>query len=163
MCACVCVCVCAPTQTRCFGGGTGCGDSNAILGRRLDANVVAIADKGVLNPQRASSLVRVLSSKMYVNPCQDACVRAHYAAPNRAMTTQDLAQAVSYKSYHAANSWYGRLGRVLAAELGFTKVGSNQYWTDILASWAVTPDGALLTMHPGLAEALEALGLAGNA
>ena len=48
-----------------------------------------------------------------LNDNQLAMLKAHYKAPKRTITATQLAQAVNYKTYSAANLHYGKIGFLL--------------------------------------------------
>ena len=51
---------------------------------------------------------------------QMAMLKCHYLAHNRTVTYTELANAAGAADYRAANSAYGRLGRMLGEETGYT-------------------------------------------
>jgi hypothetical protein len=92
-----------------------------------------------------------------ISQTQRRLLSAHYAAPARTLTASELAQAVDLGSYHATNSNYGRLGRLVGEWITFPY--ESDYWVESLATWRRDSDGELrLTMRPELADALEQLG-----
>lgn len=46
-------------------------------------------------------------------------LRAHYWAPNRTVTAEQLAGAIGYSSYVSVNMHYGRLARLVGEHLGY--------------------------------------------
>jgi putative restriction endonuclease len=99
-----------------------------------------------------------------MNPKHYEMLRAQYAAPNRTVTAPQLAKAIGYSSFSPVNLHYGKLGRLLAEELGrFPKsYYGTIYWFLVLSSGAHSKNGYLWTMHPDLATALEELGIVKN-
>ncbi|MVW64171.1 hypothetical protein GPY61_30000 [Massilia sp. NEAU-DD11] len=92
-----------------------------------------------------------------------AMLRAQCRAPDTAITATQLAEAVGYESYHAANLQYGTLAFNLAGILGFTpqlmhRDGSLCWWTTL----SVAGEGAAyedaqqfhFVMRPELVQAL---------
>ena len=75
-----------------------------------------------------------------------------------------LAKAIGYSSFSPVNLHYGKLGRLLAEELGrFPKsYYGTIYWFLVLSSGVHSKSGYLWTMHPALATALEDLGIIKN-
>lgn len=51
-----------------------------------------------------------------LNEKQRCMLRAHCRAPERKMTTQQLADAAGYKGHKAVNLWYGKVGFMLFGE-----------------------------------------------
>jgi hypothetical protein len=51
---------------------------------------------------------------------QKAMLKCHYLAPNRTVTYTQLAAAAGSTDYRTANSAYGRLGRLLGENIGYT-------------------------------------------
>ncbi len=101
-----------------------------------------------------------------MRPVHYEMLRAQYAAPERTVTAGQLAQLLGYDHYQPINRWYGGLGRLLA-EVGLAKLKETQVrhidgspaWFSYLSSGRGSPEGYLWTMYPGLAQALEELGL----
>lgn len=72
-----------------------------------------------------------------VSKQQALMLAAHLAAEDHTLTATQLAQAADYKSYEAANSQYGRLGRCLAEEMEWEPAPSadgKPTWTFALAT-----------------------------
>ena len=59
-------------------------------------------------------------AQIEVSENQRAMLKAHYEAPNRSITYTELADAVGYDGYTAANLHYGKLCIKLSAALEFT-------------------------------------------
>lgn len=63
-------------------------------------------------------------------------LKAHYRAPQRKLTSLQLAEAAGYKHFSAANSQYGTLGRKIAEFLGVVPEGTysngEPLWITIL-------------------------------
>lgn len=104
------------------------------------------------------------SIRRRMNPKHYEMLQAQYAAPNRTVTAPQLAKAIGYSSFSPVNLHYGKLGRLLAEELGrFPKrYGGVIYWFFALSSGAHSKSGYLWTMRPELATALEELGIVKN-
>jgi putative restriction endonuclease len=104
------------------------------------------------------------SIRRRMNPKHYEMLQAQYAAPNRTVTAPQLAKAIGYSSFSPVNLHYGKLGRLLAEELGrFPKrYNGTIYWFFALSSGAHSKSGYLWTMRPELATALEELGIVKN-
>jgi hypothetical protein len=94
-----------------------------------------------------------------ITPAQKAMLQAHYRARGRVITASNLAHAVGFESYHAANLHYGLLAQMLREALRLPHTGTE---LDMLVSF-VPPgtqsnDHWLLVMRDEVARALEALG-----
>lgn len=102
------------------------------------------------------------SIRRRINPKHYEMLRAQYAAPNRTVTAPQLAKAVGYTSFSPVNLHYGKLGRLIAEELGKSPRRSSNgtiYWFLVLSSGEPSRSGYLWTMRPELATALEELSL----
>lgn len=98
--------------------------------------------------------------RMALHPKKREMLRAHYAAPNRRITTRELARAVGYKNYRAANLHYGLLGQYLAEEVSPRALPHNicallHAERPMYAPHSLGNDEWLLEMNPDLARALE--------
>jgi len=87
-------------------------------------------------------------------------LQSHYVAPQHTITATELARAVGYKNYSAANLHYGTLASLLRSELEWS---TGEFLGLKLLVEFVMPgerDNAeiLWVMRPQLAEALEGLG-----
>jgi hypothetical protein len=97
-----------------------------------------------------------------------AMLEAHASAAERTMTAGELAQAAGWQSYRSANAHYGKLGRRVTEALALPirdGKADEWAWTNALAEDAggqVSRDSPLFRwrMHPELADALRALGIA---
>lgn len=94
-----------------------------------------------------------------ITPAQMAMLQTHYHAPGRVITATNLAHAVGYEIYQAANLHYGLLAQMVREELGRPDSGTE---LDVLVSfvWPHTQSNAqfLFVMRDEVARALEALG-----
>ena len=65
-----------------------------------------------------------------------AMLRAHLAAPDQLISATKLAAAAGYEGYEGANLHYGKLGCLLAEEIGFsppTRADGTEIWTCSIA------------------------------
>lgn len=94
-------------------------------------------------------------------------LKAHFRAPQRMMTSAELADAAGYSHFSAANSHYGRLGHEVADFLNFTPPGRYDNGDVLWITALVTHNPNYKEedtghwkheMRPELAEALELLG-----
>ena len=92
-------------------------------------------------------------------------LQKQYRAPNHTITAAELARAMGYASYSAANLRYGKLGRFLAEALSYTPPvrsdGTPRYWTTLAQGNPDLESGEDFQwiMRPELATALEELKL----
>ena len=104
----------------------------------------------------------LVGSRSKISNKQYSMLQAHYIAPNRTITANELARAVGYSKFSAANSQYGRLGRILCEALGHHPSrrddGSYRWWT-VQADGVSPEDGRDFqwVMRPELARAIEEL------
>ena len=88
-------------------------------------------------------------------------LEAHYNVLNKSITYLELAKSAGYEDYEAANSQYGKLGRVLGEAVGFEFQNSQIKTDSILYSSAIgmpnsyTDGDFQLVMHHELATALK--------
>lgn len=80
--------------------------------------------------------------RVVVAPHQMRMLRTHYHAPSRTLTATQMAKALGYPKYSAANLHYGKLGRLVAEQIGwrplpeqtvfvlvtFEKLGREWHW-----------------------------------
>lgn len=99
-----------------------------------------------------------LECREEMTPKHLAMLRAHYHAPERTVTAGELARAVDFENFSAANLQYGTYARHLCDELG----RSPEFHIAILLTFTVgeKPGEEFIrwTMLPQVAEALEQLG-----
>jgi hypothetical protein len=89
-------------------------------------------------------------------------LKALLAAPGRTRTATELAAAAGYPSFASANEKFGKLGRMVAEELGYDperRADGTIIWTTTLATGVPTSgqDGDGLwrwTMRPEVADCL---------
>src|SRR5689334_9488306 len=87
-----------------------------------------------------------------------AMLRAHYNAPDRTLTATELARAMKYSNYKAANMQYGKLGFLIAEELGVKLVHGVTSLVKFVPPGEEGNPHWLWIMWPPVAEALERLG-----
>ena len=115
----------------------------------------------------ASEYVEALTNVLTAKSKLWDMLKAHYHAPNKMMTSTQLAMSAGYKDFSAANSQYGTLGRKVSEFINFTPPGK---YNDGRPLWltALVIEGTenfeddtrhwKHEMRPELAEALEILG-----
>ncbi|MDB5998873.1 MAG: hypothetical protein JWP52_572 [Rhizobacter sp.] len=93
-------------------------------------------------------------------------LKAHYEAPDRAVTAAQLSKLAGYASHGAANLQYGLVGRALFEELPCplaTRADGSAIYTSAIATTPDTSAGPeeqwVWTMRPEVASAMVALGL----
>ena len=77
-------------------------------------------------------------------------------APERTVTAKQLATALGYTSFYGVNLHYGKLGRLIAAQLG--RQPRAEGWWSVLSEGGPSADGYRWRMHQSLADALDLLG-----
>jgi hypothetical protein len=100
--------------------------------------------------------LRALSSRL--SEAQRAMLAGHAQAANRTASMEQIARFGNYVSYEASNSQYGRLGGLVATQLGVQGLENK---TQALAVAAGQPDEVghfCWRLRESLAEALEELG-----
>ena len=92
-----------------------------------------------------------------------AILRHQYQAPSRTATATQLATGANIRGGHTTvNARYGRLGHMLADEMGFVpdqrEIGTYRYWAVLSLGWSLGRGRFIWQMLPEVAEALEVLG-----
>ena len=82
----------------------------------------AMASKRVNGIPTSQEFVKAFSS-LNLSDGQWAMLKAHYNAPEKKLTSSQLAEAASYQHFYAANTQYGNLGRMIADYLDVTPKG----------------------------------------
>lgn len=96
-----------------------------------------------------------------IGETQFETLRAQYGAPGRATTTRELARLVGHDHFRPMNALYGRLGRLIAKELGQKpkkQSEKSKHWWSVLSTGESTARGFQWKMRPQVADALEKLG-----
>jgi len=117
-----------------------------------------IGKRGDASPSTQEYIEAFKSIMGDIHDGQFAMLKAHYLAPDRAITATQLAEAANYAGYESANLHYGKLGQMLCDELNLRpKVATHAIATDKENG---TERGEWLwMMRPEVAEAVEFLGL----
>ncbi len=121
--------------------------------------IAAIADK----QSYIDALLSLRNGKHLRNTKFLEMLRAQYACPHHTITMSQLAKAVAYQNFNAANLQYGLLAHRLAEYIGYTpslgRDGEPMWWSTLsLGNEAseTTIDGHFeLIMRPELVDALE--------
>ena len=100
-----------------------------------------------------------------INDSQKKMLECHFTAHNRTVTYTQLSNAAGFESHTAANSQYGKLGRVLGEKLGMCFIQSEARGEPFYSS-ALGCDNPFkpvnseyqLVMHHELAKAIETVG-----
>jgi 5-methylcytosine-specific restriction protein A len=130
----------------------------AYLGVRHTFKGGPVTDFAVPSADRFSAALRRLSGDVPENYL--LMLKAHYRAPDRTITATELARAVGYKTYAAANLHYGTLAARLATEL---EQSTGEFiGLKLLVSFVMPGEQGnaeiMWVMRPEVAEALETLG-----
>jgi hypothetical protein len=84
-------------------------------------------------------------------------LRAHYAAPGRAVTATVLAERVGYKGYNGIDLWYGRLAKQIGAFVG-ERNPDISLLVELVRPPTVTNREWILVMRPEFAVGLKRAG-----
>lgn len=92
-------------------------------------------------------------------------LKAQYSAPNHTITATQLAEAVGYPNYNAANLQYGTMGKLVAGYLGYEppeRANGDGIWYWVLSSGNEASESTMdghyeFVMRPELVEALETM------
>lgn len=96
-----------------------------------------------------------------IREAQFETLRAQHGEPDKAVTAGQLAKLMGYDHFRPLNSVYGRLGHLLAKELGKQpkkQTDDFKRWWSVLSTGQSTPEGFVWKMRPQVADALEQLG-----
>jgi hypothetical protein len=104
--------------------------------------------------QYANALIAI---EERITKTQHELLAAHWSFPGHVATGTELARATGLSGYRAINSHYGRLGKLLRDEMGYTASGQQSYIISLFEQPARDGDWRL-HMHPQLADALKNLG-----
>lgn len=125
---------------------------------------VGDADDLIWEEVESTSLISQLTAEDYskaltelkLTENQRDMLRIHYAAPAHVITARQLARAMGYDKWYAINSHYGRLGRLVAEQLGLppgTKLAA------LCAFHKAAGEEWEFIQRPSLVAALERLGI----
>ena len=104
-----------------------------------------------------AAAVRQALQVIAATPQQRAMLQAHFNAPGHVMTAKGLAEAVGQSDFRYANSQYGKLGHILADELGWSpdkRADGTTIWITSLATDVPSADGASVDRGPESGEFL---------
>jgi hypothetical protein len=160
--------------------GAGREETEKSLKAQLDQlNAIALSECDVDGAPSAKVYEQAFLAIGELHPNYEAMLRAHLRAPDHLISASRLADAAGYANYNAANLHYGRLGYLIAQEIGFSppkRSNGDPIWTCAIARGPETdpefPDTSLeeallrsmdepnfeWQMRPQVAEALRALG-----
>ena len=114
-------------------------------------------------PEKSAYRAALLAIRGEISDGQHAMLRAHATADGQRLTATELAEAAGYATHSSANLHYGKLGKTLGEQLGFTppmsRKGGGPVWTNVLATGdedaaAVSAADFVWTMRPPLYDAL---------
>ena len=105
--------------------------------------------------------LRSLSARNKLHDLQRAILSVQYWAPNHTAGAAELGKAIG-KHLVVVNGQYGRLGHLIADEIGFQpdqrEVGTYRWWAVLAEGWNNPENRFIWRMHQEVAEALEELG-----
>ena len=88
---------------------------------------------------------------------QRIILRAHYRAPDHVVTANQLAEIVGYASYRGVNLWYGKLGKLVAEEIGYVPPEGYTFLSTLVTfEREVTPYP--MKLRPNIVRALKEIG-----
>jgi 5-methylcytosine-specific restriction enzyme A len=85
---------------------------------------------------------------------------AHYFSPEKTLTATQMAKAMGYKNFNAANLHYGRLGRIIGEKLGWNPMPDVAL--NVIAEFEKPEREWLWIMREEVINAIEMLGLVEN-
>jgi hypothetical protein len=106
----------------------------------------------------------ILAAKGKFFPGAPDILRFQFLAPDRTITSAQLAAQMKYKDWSAANLWYGKLGVLIAEALNYTPPkrakGKAKFWSTISTSGGTAEDTehSQFVMRPEFAQAIIDLG-----
>jgi putative restriction endonuclease len=104
---------------------------------------------------------RSLAAQDKLNDLQLTILSAQYWAPDHTAGAAELGRAVG-QHLIVVNGQYGRLGHLLADEIGFEpdlrEIGTYRWWAVLAEGWNNSENRFIWRMHKEVAEALEELG-----
>lgn len=160
----------------------GSGREKVITAVKLELDRLMAIDLSERDKEGAPSAKSYEAAFLALEPINDgyrAMLKAHLRAPDRLLSATKLAEAAGYTSYSGANLHYGKLGFLVAQEVGFDppkRADGSKIWTCAIARDPNTEldvqfDGLVAMslrmldaphfewqMRPQVAEALLALG-----
>lgn len=107
------------------------------------------------NGFKASEYVYAFQN-LVIAPHYRKMLRFNYFAPNRTLTATEMAKAMGYDHYTAANLHYGKLGRMVGEKLGLNPL--PKYKVNVLVDFEKPEAEWTWIMKPAIAEAIELLG-----
>jgi 5-methylcytosine-specific restriction protein A len=94
--------------------------------------------------------------KLNIAPHYFKMLQAHYYSPDRTMTATQMAKAMGYINFNAANLHYGKLGKLVGETMGWVPVPDTTLY--VLAEFEKLGHEWHWIMRPQVAHALERLG-----
>jgi predicted HNH restriction endonuclease len=115
------------------------------------------------NPPTAADYLNAISDlKNVFNDAQTKILVTQYSRPGRAVTSQQLRDALGYTGIAASNLAYGTLGKLVAERLMFSVADrsvNRPGWWRVLSTGDGAGDHFTWIMRPQLASALEHVGI----
>ena len=106
----------------------------------------------------------ILAVKAKFFPGAPDILRFQFLAPDRTVTSAQIADHMKYKDWNTANLWYGKLGLLIAEALSYAPPkrakGKPKYWSTISTSGGSAEDSehSQFVMRPEFAQAIVDLG-----
>jgi len=94
--------------------------------------------------------------RIAITPHHMRMLQAHYHAPGRTLTATQMSKALGYPTYAAANLHYGKLGRLVAEQIGWRPLSEHTVF--VLVTFEKPGREWHWIMRPEVAGALEQLG-----
>lgn len=95
--------------------------------------------------------------RIAIAPHHMRMLQAHYHAPDRTLTTTQMSKALGYPTYPASNLHYGKLGRLVAEQIGWRPLPQQTVF--VLVTFEKPGREWHWIMRPAVAGALEQLSI----
>jgi len=141
---------------------------NLLESRFYEQCMEKARERGVVEPSEKEMVQALMYIWPHLNSNQIKMLQAQYRAPNRSMSTLELAAVAGYKTHHPVNLFYGQAGFMLFSELPGPLPTDDRTGAPIY-SFALSKGGGkqedqsrkawIWEMRPSVARGLELAGL----
>ncbi len=115
-----------------------------------------VAHSGRSEPEFGVDAYVAAFRQIQLAPHQLRMFQVQYHAPERTLTATQMSQALGYPTYAAANLHYGKLGRLVGEQIGWTPLPEQTVF--VLVTFEKPGSEWHWIMRPAVARALEQLG-----
>lgn len=126
-----------------------------VLAESWKSLFAATQEQGGSAVPTSQEYVKAFNRLTDISADQVNILRLHYHAQDRTLTARQLARSMGHRHYGVANSFYGRLGRLVGEQLDFNpmkeRLGTLVTFDKRCGEWH-------WLMRPEVAEAIESLG-----